>query len=327
MGRMNHQPPSGRSSGESEFDRLLRSVLGQSTGAFHRPSEESITAYLLGVATEPERREVQSALAASPEFRLEMLEAGRELDRLEAQDVDAEMESVAAPAAPALHEFLARHSAGRDQVPRAPSPAIGWLEAVRAFLSASFTRRWGIGIGAAATSMILVAVLLRGAQPPFVASSGELVSPRWEVRNDVFAPTLLRSGGPPPAVAEDTEREAALASFRSVLAFQNGRFALGSDGSSGGSDHEPRTLILRVMDREGRSLARFTAGIPSSAAEPAAVLFLLRAGTPKPYLLPMRADSGLVVWKGSKPDSGAVTFVYGLGRQYGASKAMPFRFR
>jgi hypothetical protein len=327
---------SGDPAREREFDRLLRSAMRQPMGEFRRSSEESVTAYLLGVATEQEREEVQSALVASSDFRGEMLEAARELDRLESADEGAGSERVEVPATPTLREFLKQRSyAGASGESLGQGVAVhrkdkGHTGAARGFLETMqrfFTPGRGIGFGAATLgAVVMLMVFLRGGQAPLSVSTGGLLALKWGARADLFAPTTLRSGEAQPDIDEETAREAAMLSFQGVITYQNGEFALDRGGPEAVPGHD-RRLVLRVTDRDGRELARLSGGIPSSAAEPTAIILPLRARSLDSYAFPMRSDSAEIVWKGSRPDSGAVTFVYARGKRYGASTAVPFRFQ
>lgn len=307
------------------LDRLIRAALERPLAEYERPTDDAITAYLLGVAEPEQQEDVQSALVSSPEFRAEMLEAARDLERLDSEAVGAAFEAATAPVAPDLRAFLGGQppEARREKRPERRTPGV-----FREILD-SLRPPWRVPVMAVAAAAAVAVILL--IQPrdrvPFRSSGMVIRTTKWSLASDLFLRLNLRSGSGEEDIVEETVQDAAVTRFQEVIAYEDRRFLIRPQAFAPTEPDGRKGVVLRVLGQGGRELGRLAAAVPESATDVAAVVILLRAPSPKAYTVQMPSDSIEVRWTGAVPDSGAVTFVYGIDRRFGASRAVPFRFK
>ena len=319
---------------------LVKAARDDSRDRFVRPSKVSIEAYLLGTATETQKKEVTRALIQSAEFRRELLDMAKDLESLtDVQTVD-EFGKVQVPPVPSLESLVkgahkqtpAKKSAWSTVrrlvvFPRLSQPLQSFLE----FFKGRHLPRMATAGLAGVVLIVFVSILL----VKFARDrADELTVASWSTE-EVMDAGLFVSNVPRMPDSElatvtlhATHREAAESEFMRVIRYENGKYILQSEAATMAPPDQAKRVLLRFIDESGNSLEEFHAIIPRGThkAFPQVRAWVIAIPSRQLHNFELQSDSTVAIWTSEMGLRGCVTFTYEVDGKYTASPGLSFGF-
>ena len=291
---------------DSDEDAVLNQLIRasretESADGFVRPAEEAISAYLLGTATEEQRKAVRSALARSKQFRREILNMARDMEALADLDLT-----------------VYEQEAGQIPVPEGivvePTPVSSWTRAKESWkgLKDFWAKLWELKIPQVyAPAVVVVALVIRfGIFPP---GGVEPMLGQWALSSEHLVHERLIWNGAKRGVESEKHypdpEEAALAKIRFLLEYKDGQFHLRAPEEKLEPPSRSKSVVLRVLDSQNRLIEEFQVEVPIIDAEPVTAWAL---GLPARnlYRLNVKSDIMEVMWTEDMGPYGCVTLTY-----------------
>lgn len=293
--------------------KAIRELGKEIDPTFRRPSEDTITAYLLGAADQSQQDEVRSAMEKSAAFRREMLSMVRELQRLPMRTQRTTSAS-----------FFVRHVADY------------------------FTPTRLVPI--AAVAAIIALVTLRNLYQPSpvitpmdsTSHSGrhqEQTYARLEIVNERVDPGLLFRSVNRSIASESKpvnmrfEDSVALAALSELLVFDDDTYIYHVKRSPVSPLPQPGTHqgVVQLVDSAQNIIGAFVAAIPRPSQDTTSLInvwFLGLSDGPQYQLLrtTLSSDTVRVLWPLSLGQEGAVIFTYWDGRHYQGISGYTFTY-
>jgi hypothetical protein len=317
-----------RNSQEDDFlNELIRAARDSEEKGFIRPDDETISAYLLGSASEEQQIAIRKALIQSESFRREFLCLAQDIEKLENIDYSAEGKEFEKMKVPTLSEFLQSHAGPPPKPPGEP---------FRKFFR-NFVRPRVLVPAAVATAVIALFVIwlsFRESRPSKQSFTIDQIQkqiqkrPPGTVQEQEPAPSPMLAmaklnfvenmdpgyfspnrtmGFPPPEEGSLPQYPSAIEAAREELS------ALSMIGAVP-APKVTRTVLLCFVDEKGNQKEKLTIGASTSAgSKDELTCWILTLGTNKIrslYNLPVSSDTMKVSWDRVPTDSLTIAFTY-----------------
>lgn len=322
---------------DQRLDELIRACRGgEKAAGFVRPSGDAITAYLLGTATDDQKRAVNKALIHSKEFRREILEMSTDIEVLASMDLTPSEEDSQQVPVPSREEFEKQH--------KQDSPILSKLKVFWERLVEFRIPQLYVPALATATVLILVAIqttlYLTHKKPQAelervkkVEVKGIAHTLKWSLIPKQLDRGYLSSNVPRSAESKSGKnpaysdpQEAASMEFGNLVKYEKGLFLFKPAVKKPEPISLSRSIVLRLVDSSGSLIQEFPAYVPvtrAGSSEPVTA-WLLGLPSTNLYTVEMTSDTLNVLWTRGLDAKGCVTFTYFDGKKYRAVMGFTF---
>jgi len=296
------------------LDRIIRNLRHRDED-FVRPDPSIISAYLMGTATDEDKKTMQAALASSAAFRREILQMAEDMDALAAADLAVDKKKDARIEVPSRAEFLARYGECAGIGNRRESL---WAKLKR-------FRIIQVYVPAAATVAAVVLILAQtGVFRPERAPV--LTLAEWSMEAEQVDPGLLIATTPRAATSHDTPEvysspeDATFAEFRQMLAFKDGGFSFKQREQPLAPSPPFSSRFLRIVDDSDSLIRALEFQVPMKQGRLPTSLqaWALALDTMSLHALNVRSDTTTVTWPDEMGRRIAVTVTYTHNGDYQA---------
>lgn len=293
---------------------MVRAARRDPEEGFVRPEPETITAYVLGTATDKQIAQVREALTKSAAFRREILCMMEDTRALAQEDPAADKEEARRITAPGRREFLKHHG---ERVTATAERETFWAK----------IRRWHlphVALPAAAAAAVILGVLMRPAA--YVVAD---LQDEGKVPTISLLPFRTRGAGEPAearAIASEP-KAAALLGFRSLI----------ERGDDGGlrlkeaiePDEIPsgaRVVSVQVVSESGGEKLEFELPLPATAtpSDNGVTLWVLALSSRELYSDDLSSDRVEIPWAQGMGRLGCLTITYPENGKYRAVEGVGF---
>ncbi len=302
---------------DQSLDRLIRaSQKGGADAPVPTLSESVIRRYLLGTANPAERHQVREALEHSADLRRKVLEYAEAVDHAVASEhliPTAGREASPLPL-PDWVEAQVSVSGGHSAVHERPAPSeSGWSR---------MWGRWQMPILAPLAIAALIVILLVARAPQQRRSEGSWAVVTPVVPAEELIAMSTRSNSPGEKSSSGSERDAAVAAFRTALRFDDGEFVYQPPAGLEPADSS-RIQTVTLTNPAGVEIATAGMSIPNTAPIHIWVLSL-----PNRVLRKTEYDPGsrTLVWNPEWGRRGCLTCVYEHDSKFHATAVRYFAF-
>jgi len=280
------------------LNELIRESRDKSGESFIRPSDEDITAYLQGTASEDQESTIKQALIRSSEFRQEILEMTRDLEKIEEKEIESPKTDKADSVTPDYSAFMKE---------RVESSLINlksetfWKKLVKLRIPQLYVP----AIAAAAILLIFIIPLF---DRPY-----NLNLVVKEIDKAKLIKLNLRESGPKLYEKDFTlSQDAALASFREIIEYENKEFVF-TDIKRPDTSYEGVSAIkIELIDDNNETIAAYEFNLPSNYADVSEVIEVWVLTLPSRALYStMTSKSNIDIrWTEDMEMIGCITIVY-----------------
>ncbi len=307
------------SSGEDrKLGRLIRA--SRSRDDFTRPSDASIEAWLLGVATGAQKDEVKEALIRSAEFRREILHMAEDLASLTDPETMQAFVNCPVSEAPALRDVLSEPSV--DQKER-----ISMWSRIHSFLIPVAAPRVALFGAAAVVILAFVSIQFIRIGPDTIdglrVAKLETVA---EMDAGLFVSNLTRSPDEEKDVQVlfDDHLLAAEAAFSEVIMLLDGEYTIDTSDEPETPQGRFKSVMIRLVDESGSPFAIHKASLVDTTREIKG--WILSLPSKRLQMLDMEYDSVAVVLDPESDSQACIVFTYRIGAEYAASAVAAVAF-
>ena len=296
---------SGNSDEDDMLNELIRASREEPVDRFVRPDGNAITAYLMGTATEEQKKAVKSALLQSKKFRREILNMAQDMDALASSELLTEKEDLQEIPVPDRQEFLERYG---ERIARATAEPVSlWVKVKGFWRRLTELRIPQVYAPAVAAAAVLVFVIIQtGIFAP--DSTWSLVHENME--QGLLVPNVTRATESQKTYP--TPELAALAKIRFLLKFEGGQFYQNPVEKRPEPPSPSRSILLRLVDSDNNIIQEFRENIPITKASSSEPVMAWALGLPQRnlYKIRMRSDTMAAKWTEDMGSHGCVTFSY-----------------
>jgi len=277
---------------EELLKKLIRMSREKSVEEFVRPENDTITAYLMGSASDEQDEIVRKALIESSEFRSEILQLAQDIEKLNEKEEDVDKKNIEKIAVPEREEFLARFE----------SPTIWkkiWQWRIPQFYAPALA-------AAAVIIFIVIPMLPKGNGWNLVYES---------VESGLLISNITRESASIESKKSYLQAEqAALAGCRCLLKYEDSEFQLNPIDSILISSESDSTILLRLTDKDDALLSEYEILISKIEAETIDSNTAWALGLPSKKLLKssisIEKDTVSMIWPFDINTQGCITFTY-----------------
>ena len=283
---------------------LIRLARQNSDEDFIRPDDETIAAYLDGIATDAQKQVMEKALIASSDFRKEIRDMANDIDIIEQKDYSQPIESRKEPETPKYENFVSKTKKSVRKNEERTSLLVQ--------ISEIFQNRMVPVYAIAAVAFIIIIVLLI----PFLSHKDSFS--RWSLVENNYPKNYLTSNKTRSGVGVISKNiyesafEAAVSEFRFLLYYRKGDLLLRPRVSFINVDSTLRPICVTFIGKADKSPENFISYVPRSTRNDVDSLeaWLLTLPSRNIYKLNLLSDSTAVIWDNSFGLSGCITITF-----------------
>lgn len=298
MDKDNNKP-----SEDSFLNELIRKSRHKSVEPFERPSDEDISAYLLGTATVEQDNSVKQALLQSSDFRKEVLQMTQDLENLLKEEPDS-LKTASRNLSPRYSDFLKRYEKKIDEDKKEES---FWNKLIHLRIPQLYAPI------ATAAAIVLFTIFRFGFFEPSRLQyvSLEIVSENLD--NNYLVSQRPRD--PMQGLASDVRPDpqaAAMLEIRNLIEYRDREFRLIKPLEKPVISDSTYELVLRLIRQDSTLIKEFNAKIPIVSKEYGNEVTAWALGLPTKnlYQIRMTVDTVISVWRDEYGIQGCVTFTF-----------------
>jgi hypothetical protein len=308
-----------------KLDRLIRA--SRSRDDFTRPSDASIQAYLLGVATSAQKDGVREALIRSAAFRREILSMAKDLASLTDPETMQAFESCPVPEVPALRDALTTSSG--DQAAKTSiwsrirsfvvPEGIAWPRLGKLAMRIGAPRVALVGAAAVVVLAFVSIQYFRTGSDTIDGLRVAKIETVAEIDPGLFVSNLTRS----PDEEKDVQvlfedhRLAAEAAFSEVVMLLDGEYTIDTSDEPETPQERFKSVMIKLVDESGSTFAIHRASLVDTTREIKS--WILSLPSRRLRLVDMEYDSVAVILDPESDRQACIVFTYRIGAEYAAS--------